>query len=142
MGWPDDLTQGLTLCKGQGNIKAPVIALMAQGSIYAAFYKGLKPQKQRRKVMGKEVKKDRKVILIEGDELYEGVIYMMLGYDRTTGTVLQTLAGDDYWLDIMDDNYPGIREALEKIVSGELVPICEKIRAVIDEFSGQGGTAQ
>ena len=92
--------------------------------------------------MGEKVKKDRKVILIEGDELYEGVIYMMLGYDRTTGTVLQTLAGDDYWLDIMDDNYPGIREALEKIVSGELVPISEKIRAVIDEYSGQGGTAQ
>ena len=92
--------------------------------------------------MGQEVKKDRKVILIEGDELYEGVIYMMLGYDRTTGTVLQTLAGDDYWLDIMDDNYPGIREELENIVTEELIPICEKMRVVMNKYSGQGGTAQ
>lgn len=53
MGWPDDLTQGLTLCKGQGNIKAPVIALMAQGSIYAAFYKGLNHKNKGEKLWAK-----------------------------------------------------------------------------------------
>lgn len=81
---------------------------------------------------------DREVALKENGQTYEGVLYMILGYDKKNGEVLQTLAGDDFWLEVLDDNYPGIRKDLEAIAMEELVPICEKIRAVIDSYGNRG----
>ena len=81
---------------------------------------------------------DREVTLKENGQTYEGVLYLILGYDKKNGEVLQTLAGDDYWLEVLDDNYPGIREDLENIAKVELVLICEKISAVLDAYKNGG----
>lgn len=79
------------------------------------------------------IKKDREVILKEDGQTYEGVIYMILGYDEKNNDMVCTVGGNEYWMETMDLNFPGSKNELEKIVLEELLPVCKKIGAVVDK---------
>ena len=77
-----------------------------------------------------------RVIVINEDGVHEGQLYLILSTTKND-TVRMDMASTPAFIEERNRSYPGLGDELEKFMENELLPVSEKLTAIMNKYEGQ-----